>query len=348
MSKFMKEYQVVYNNIFYIPHFNVIGGVETYAYEMAKKYKDYDITFIYSYDTSDPIQLNRLRKYARVIKLKPNTIYKCKNLFMSYGARFDIFDAENIYYIIHANYKVQGLKPMVDDRITKYFGVSKWVADAYKEISNQEVGVAYNPITIEKPKKVLKLISATRLTREKGKDRMIKLGEELNKSGIPYIWLIFTNDTKAIQNENIVYMKPRLDIRNYIAEADYLVQLSDTEAYSYSVLESLLLGTPVITTPIPSFKEMGVIGYILDYDMKNIPIDDIYNKIPKVENFKAPKDIYNKLLDKTKNTYDPNETIKVIAKRSFDDIVENKLRTKGEEFQVNVQRAEELREKGLI
>ena len=63
MEKLVKNY----NNIFYIPHFNVIGGVETYAYEMAKKYKDYDITFIYSYSTSDPLQIARLRKYARVM-----------------------------------------------------------------------------------------------------------------------------------------------------------------------------------------------------------------------------------------------------------------------------------------
>lgn len=344
----MKEYQKIYSNIFYIPHFNVIGGVETYAYEMAKKYKDYDITFIYSYSTSDPNQIKRLRQYARVIKEEPGVIYKCKNLFLSYGARLDIFDAENVYYIIHANYKAQNLRPFIDDRITGYYGVSKWVAEAFEEISNQKVGVAYNPITVEKPKKVLKLISATRLTREKGKERMIKLGEELNRLGIPYIWLIFTNDTKEIQNKNIIYMQPRLDIRNYIAEADYLVQLSDTEAYSYSVLESLLLGTPVITTPIPSFKEMGVIGYTLDYDMKNIPIEDIYNKIPKVDNFKAPKDIYDKLLDKTKRDYEPDEIVKVKVLRCFDDIVENKHRTKNEEFEVNMSRAEELREKGLI
>ena len=45
---------------------------------------------------------------------------------------------------------------------------------------------------------------------------------------------------------------------NYIANSDYLVQLSDTEAWSYSVLESLCLGTPVIVTPIPCFIEMGI------------------------------------------------------------------------------------------
>ena len=42
-----------YANVFYIPHFNVIGGIETYAYELAKKYKGKDIVFVYSDRTSD-------------------------------------------------------------------------------------------------------------------------------------------------------------------------------------------------------------------------------------------------------------------------------------------------------
>lgn len=92
---------------------------------------------------------------------------------------------------------------------------------------------------LEKPKKVLNLISATRLTEEKGRDRMIKLGNILNNAEIPYLWTIFTNDSRKIQNDNIVYMPPRLDIIDYIANADFLVQLSDCEAYCYSVVESL-------------------------------------------------------------------------------------------------------------
>jgi hypothetical protein len=43
-------------------------------------------------------------------------------------------------------------------------------------------------------------------------------------------------------------MQPELNIRNYIADADYTVQLSDTEAYCYTMIESLLLKTPVIVT----------------------------------------------------------------------------------------------------
>ena len=85
----------------------------------------------------------------------------------------------------------------------------------------------YNPIDIEKPKKVLNLVSATRLTKEKGKSRIIKLAVALEKAGIPFVWNIFTDDEKEILHPNIAFLKPRLDVTNYIANADYLVQLSD-------------------------------------------------------------------------------------------------------------------------
>ena len=335
-----------YANVFYVPHFNVIGGIETYIYELVKKY-DYDITIVYSDLTSDINQLNRIRKYARVIKLGTEKI-KCERLFIMYRSNIDMFDADYIIQITHADYKAQNLKPNLDPRINEHYGVSKAVAKTYEEISGLETKVCYNPLTIEKPKKVLTLISATRLTKEKGRDRMIKLAEELDNKGIPYIWLVFTNNRLPFPNPNIIYMEPRLDIRNYIAKADYLVQLSDTEAWSYSVLESLCLGTPVIVTPIPCFEEMGiksgVNGYVLPFTMDNIPIEDIYNKIPKFE-FKAPKDKYDELLVKKPKTYNPNELFLCRALKNYYDVVFKKDIKKGNLLPepITRERAEELR-----
>jgi glycosyltransferase involved in cell wall biosynthesis len=314
-----------YSNVFYVPHFNIIGGIETYCYELAKKYKDKDITFVYSDETSDRKQLNRIRKYCRVIKQPYGAIekIKCKRLFIMYRSRIDLFEADEVIQIIHADYEAQGLKPNLDDRIKENYAVSKAVAEAYERISGVNVKVAYNPLTIDKPKKILRLISATRLTKEKGKERMIKLANTLDKAGIPYEWRIFTNDSLPIPNENVIYMKPRLDIRDYIADADYLVQLSDTEAFSYSILESLCLGTPVIITPIPSSIEMGVKnginGYILDFSMKDIPITQIYENIPKIA-FESPKDIYDKLLINEPTTYNSEELVQCRAKKTYTDI----------------------------
>jgi glycosyltransferase involved in cell wall biosynthesis len=342
-----------YANVFYVPHFNIIGGIETYCFELAKKYHNKDITFVYSDKTSDIKQLNRIRKYARVI-YQPYNIenkIKCKRLFVMYRSKIELFEPDEVIQIIHADYEAQGLKPNLDERIKEHYGVSKAVADSYKRISGVDVGVCYNPLTIDKPKKILRLISATRLTKEKGKDRMIKLADALDKAGIPYEWRIFTNDSLPIPNKNVIYMTPRLDIRDYIADADYLVQLSDTEAFSYSVLESLCLGIPVIVSNIPSFKEMGVKqglnGYILDFSMKDIPIDDIYNKIPKFT-FKKPQDKYNELLIDEPSTYNPDKLIEVLIQKSYKDLELNRRVLKGETLELTIERAEYLKSLGII
>lgn len=177
---------------------------------------------------------------------------------------------------------------------------------------------------------------------------MEKLAELLDKANIPYIWLVFTNDTYAIKNKNIVYMEPRLDIRNYIADADYLVQLSDTEAFSYSIYESLLLKTPVIITKIPSSIEMGVQdginGYLLDFDMSNVDVEKIYNKIPKKFEFEVLPDIYDKLLLKKKSSYDPNKTQKIRITKQYYDLEKNETIKKGTELEVLEARAEFLKD----
>ena len=342
-----------YANVFYIPHFNIIGGIETYCYELAKKYHDKDITFVYSNTTSDIKQLSRIRKYCRVIyqPFDAKEPIKCEKLFVMYRCKIELFEPDEVVQVIHADYEAQNLKPNLDERIKEHYAVSKVVADSYNRLCGADVKVCYNPLTIDKPKKILHLVSATRLTKEKGKDRMIKLANALDNARIPYEWKVFTNDVLPIPNKNVIYMKPRLDIIDYIADADYLVQLSDTEAFSYSVLESLCVGTPVIITDIPSFKEMGIKngenGYVLGFDMKEIPIDDIYNKIPTFT-FKKPKDIYDKLLIDKPTTYEPSKLIKVICKKSYTDMELDKHITKGEEFEISIERAEYLKERGLV
>ena len=205
--------------------------------------------------------------------------------------------------------------------------------------------ICYNPILIDKPQKMLNLISATRLTAEKGKDRIIRMGHLLDEKGIPYTWTIFTNDSYSINNTNIVYRKPKLDIMNYIANSDYLVQLSDGEAYCYSVVEALLVGTPVIVTDCPVFKELGVKdgknGYILPHDFTDIP--DI-TKIPKKFSFTPPKDIWDELLAPGAREYIPEEVklIGVVCIRKYFDLQLNKMMMPKDKFIVNEFRAKEL------
>ena len=332
-------------NIFYFKNLNSIGGVESFFYYIAKKYQDWDIIIYYSDGSIE--QINRLKKYVKVKKYKGESII-CDKVFFNYN--LDIIDkvqADEYIQIIHADYKSMKLKPNLNPKITKYLGVSKNVCNSFKEITGKNIELAYNPIAIDEPVKVLNLISATRLTAEKGKNRIKKLAKLLDEAGIPYIWTIFTDDINAIKNPNIIYMKPRLDIINFIANSDYLVQLSDNEGYCYSVVEALSVGTPVIVTDIPVFKELGVNknnGFILDFELSNVPIEKIYKGLADFK-YKSKEDSWNKYLSIGESQYkkDLKTMVKVECIKDYFDLELNKSITKKDEpYIVSKARSEEL------
>lgn len=298
-------------NILYYKVFYEIGGTESFIYYLCKKYKNKDITVYYR--DGDPKQLARLRRLVRVKKYEGEEI-ECDNAFFNY--HYDIIDhvhAKQYIQVLHTDYSKQNVPFTRCAKMTKYLGVSKAVATNFTKMTGLPCEVAYNPIDVDKPRKVLRLISATRLSAEKGFQRMVTLCNALKKSGIPYEWIVFTNDTsregiEGIGDDSFIFKNPVLNITDYIADADYLVQLSNNRRtdFGYTPCEALCLGIPVIVTPCDSFKELGIVdgenGYVLDFDMNNIDIDKIYKKRPTFK-YEPPKDIYGDLL-KGKSTYD--------------------------------------------
>lgn len=311
---------MVYNNIYYFYYLSDIGGTETFLYQLARKYKDFDLTIVYRY--GDERQIARLKQYVRCVKFQEQPI-KCKRAFFNYG--IDIIDkveAEDYCFVIHADYedqKKRGQLTKIPDhpKLNRFIAVSQRAADGFHAVTGKKVEVCYNPFTIDKPKKVLRLISATRLSIEKGKDRMIKLMELLDKAGIAYIWTIFTNDKNVIEHPNVCYMKPRLDILDYIADADYLVQLSDNEGFCYSVVEALTQDVPVIVTPCPVFEEIGLVDgvncYKIPFDMKDYDVKKLLN-IPKNFNYRPPADRWNELLLDAPSTWEREKHLKYKVK----------------------------------
>lgn len=330
-------------NVFYFKNINSIGGCESFFYYLAKKY---DFTLYYR--EGNPEQIKRLAQLVEVKKYtKP---IKCDKFFCNYGYDIEV-EANEYYHIVHCDYKNVWFAPMQYNGF-KYIGVSQLACDSFKELTGKDIELSYNPISLEtecKQKKregKLRLISATRLTREKGLKRMQRLALMLDKSGIDYEWTIFTNKKKIGFGQNVIYKEPKLEIIDEIKKADYLVQLSDCEAYCYAVVEALTCGTPVIVTDLPVFKELGINdsnAIICDMEMRNITID----KIKKEFNFKyeAPKDNWSKWLS-TKKEYDPNEKVKVKVLKRYTDLVLGHLEkgicemTKG--------RASYLEAKGLV
>ena len=338
-------------NIFYFYNINEIGGIESWFYYLAKKYKDNDITIYYQ--MGDDTQIRRLKQYVRVRQYKGQKI-QCEKAFFCFNTDIiDNVEANEYIQVMHGDYKTAKMKINTHPKITKYLGVSETVCSSFRDLMQKDIELCYNPIVIDKPRKVLNLISATRLTHEKGKKRITKLAKILDDAGIPYIWTIFTNDVKEIDNPNIRYMKPRLDIIDYIANSDYLVQLSDNEGYCYSVVESLCVGTPVIATNCPVFTELGlkdkINGFILDFELNNVPIKEIYKGLPKFE-YKPKQDNWSNYLAKGKSTYQKNlkTMVQVECIVKYTDIQLGETKEIGAKYKINKARAEELAELGYI
>lgn len=358
----MKELRA--KNFYYYSNIATIGGIETFFYQLAKKYKDKDLVLVYK--SGDPKQLERISKYIECVKYDKNTIYICEKAFFNYKIEtIDSFKAKEYIVIIHGDYKSlienngvsRDILPL-HPKITKYYAVSQHAAKTFTEITGKECSVCYNPIELDYFNKTLKLISATRLTHEKGKDRMIQLIKILEDNNIPYQWTIFTNDRFHIKNKNIIYKAPTLDILKYIAEADYLVQLSDNEGYCYSIVEALCLGVPVICTPCPVFKEIGLIDkkncFMCDYDMKNVPIQEIYQT--KLDFTYTPKkDTWNDLLAPGESQFQKKKKTRVRVKatelykqKHILDVELNKIPAPQEEWETSLYRYEYLSNLGYV
>ena len=335
-------------NIFYLSSFSPIGGTESFIYYLCKKYSDWDVTVYYSVGDHD--QLARLRKVARVRRYMGEEIV-CDKAFFNYNAEIiDKVKAKEYIGIIHYDPAAVSFSPHVYPQITRYIAVSENSAKHFTERTGIPCEVCYNPLPLEKPRKLLRLISATRLTREKGKERMKTLADALTKADIPFEWVVYTNDSRKIDHPCVFYRSPSLDLTDQVASADYLVQLSDGEGYCFAVAEALTLGTPVIVTPCPVFEEIGVEdgknAIVLPFGMEFIPTDRIKKGIKSFK-YEPKKDRWDEIL--VPGERDPEKkTLYCRVIEKYYDIQFATTMNKGEVFSVDRDRAEYLAKLGLV
>lgn len=341
-------------NAYYFASLNKIGGIESHLYYISRKYGEYDITVFYR--NADDNQLKRLKQYVRCIKLNKKDYVKCNKLFCCFNR--DILNqcqANEKILVLHGDYKDmlnrnqlnRGNLPL-DPRIDKYIGVSQLVCDTWKEITGIEAENVYEPIVLEEVEKPLMFISATRLTKEKGYERMMKLADELDKNNINYMWFVYTDSDKKM-NKNMIKCEPRLDITNKLGAFDAFIQLSDNEGFCLSIVEALMRKVPIIATKLPVLKELGCDdsnSILLDFDMENIPIKKIKNIHKLKVDYEPPKDLWGEYLDHTPKTKTKEIKVRALGDWVSKGIVDTQLGhipQLNEEWFVDQGRYEELR-----
>lgn len=354
-----------FSNLFYFKGLCRIGGTEQFLYEIAKKYHEKDITILY--DWADFDQIMRLRSLVRCIRRETGKKYYAKRAFYNFNLdAINNVEADEHIFVCHAIYQeIPQVPPLTNPKLTGFFGVSDYASEELKKYGEYQglkinPRTVYNPLTLEKPDKVVKLISACRLDdKVKGGGRTIKLIEALDryceKHGTHYIWHIYSNSHEyTVESPNVCYMAGRPDIRPFIADSDYLVQVSnDMESYCYTINEALSYGTRIVRTPLSVAKELNIpksAEVVLDWDCSNV--DEVAEQIFKKHapfKYTPPEDGWEKELIDEPSTYTENNSIMVQPIQTYYDMERKERLTKYDEpFSVSLERAKKLIEIGYV
>ena len=335
-----------------------LGGIETFIYNFCMNMKEY-YDIIVLYESMDIKQIKRLEQHVCVMKNNTAKNILCDTLIVN---RITDNNPPNVSFKQKIQ-MVHSCKLQNTFVIPKNYNYVVPVSEAaYKtyEVNYENCHVINNLTYSPKPDKLLKLISATRLTFEKGEERMVRLAKTLKDNNIPFMWLMFTERHLKENIDEIIYMKPTLDIRRYIAEADYLVQLSDSEGFCYSIVEALDLGVPVITTPITVLDEIGFKdkkhGYVIPFNVSISKdfVNDIYTKIPKVKykydnesRISQWRELLGDTIPKHDYVYNGNESVRIQCIVRYYSLVLKREVAIGEQLTTTLERAETLIDLGV-
>lgn len=278
--------------VLYLANPSPFGGRETFMVNFcAQMSKHYDIIAVF--EELKPELQARLIPYVQVMKNTKDVSIVCDTIILN-----SVFDKipENIGYR-QSIQMVHGCKASTAGMIPTDRDITVCVSQTVKDSFGLDDAIVIKNMTSgKKPKKIeddsdiLKLITASRLStdprfEDKGAGRMIQLAKMLEEKGIDYEWGYFAESPILNAPRGLIFHEAVNNVKDYIAEADYLVQLSSAEAFCYSVVEALEIGTPVIVTPLPVFEELkirdGKEGYIVPFDM-NFNVSKLL-EIPKVK-----------------------------------------------------------------
>jgi len=340
--------------VLYIDNLFEIGGIETFTYNFCKwMHKYYDIAVVYTNSVAEK-QYIRLLPYADIVKVT-NQMIVCD---VAINCRIHLvlpskIRASKKINLVHTC-KMNPAYHIADSPDEIYF-----VSDACRRSFDLEGGVIYNLTAPEPVKnKPLRLVSACRLTWEKGQNRIMQLAQLMNEIGIEFTWEVFTSDIPDMRLTSIpsglVFRQQTLNVKDWIAQADFYISLSTWESFGFSMVEALELGVPVITTPLDVLPEIGFIegvnGFVIPMSieslgkhyLKAILSSDLKFKYTRQEDNERIVEQWRRVLgDKKPTRKAPAKDAKIVRviKNHFDAELDRSVRA-GEILLVRKKRAE--------
>lgn len=340
--------------VIYRTFLSLMGGIETAIYNLALNLKDdYDVVFMY--DTADIDQLKRLRKLIKCVRYTGQPI-KC-DTFVYYG-----FNVQTIDQSIEAKEVVQHIccdvfgvdfRGMPSPKTTRITADSRASAESFMRMHNRkDCEVLHNLFLMPEKKRILHLMTASRLSWEKGYGRMKVMAKRMNELNVPFTWEVFANENPDEDIEGMIFRKPRLEITELMNNKDYGIQLSESESWGCTTTEFLMQGIPMVCTDYPSSSEQvkdGVNGYILKRDMSNL--DDVIHSMYEhnLKGFEYNADFkkeWIKILGEPNKKYDyewrGRDMVEIKALRNYTDVIEGRMIHTNERYIATEERAERI------
>lgn len=305
--------------LLYVSQLYDIGGIETWTFNFCQQmHKYYDIMVLWD-KGMDPVQKRRLLRYAQVIENRHQPPIVCDTVL---NCRTALPIPSNIVYdkafqIVHTC-KMQKHWELRDD-IEKIF-----VSEAARKSWDGQGQIIPNMTINQNIKKSYLFVSATRLSWEKGENRIHRFAKMLKDRGVLFTWLVFSDHAPKQYTDCLVYRQPTLDILSYVKNADAFIQLSDMEAFCYSIVEAMSLGVPVWTTPLEVLPELGfvegVTGWTIPFEVEQLKnLDEMLNSNLKGFEFHYDN---SKILDQWRGLLgDSQPTRKLTAKDGYNLVI---------------------------
>lgn len=301
--------------LIYISHWNKIGGVERFVINLAKRLEPHTELTVLFEKAEEETRFFQLSEHFTIERFYKNTIYHCDTFICATAWGQDPYSnihAKKYIQVIHADLEVliKGWGKFTyfkNPKVTHHVCVSKHVRNVFQAVTPYKCDkVIYNllddkikPFRRLKNDK-LKLITVSRISQEKGIERMIEFAKQIP---VPFEWKVFGNGSSDYAKRLIKLFPPGMTFQGVtekpleeISKCDYLVQLSDTEGYCYAIIEALQVRTPVLCTPFPSAVEQindGVNGYFINFEVDKIDWKSILERrlwLPKFEELSSEKD----------------------------------------------------------
>lgn len=274
--------------IVYDPKVKTVSGVKTAELQLCYWLsKEHEVKFVYKYGDADQF------KEACEVEWDVGQEFNCDVLIQSsiFVGDANIKHKKKIQ-IVHTDLRFFNVAPPQADL---YIAVSDMVKTKLKEDFNIDAVMIPNLLPKVEGKRVVRLITLTRLEKNKGIERMVQLAKRMEKIGILFEWSVYGEGLLEMWlRENMPlsmsYKGSRQDATAFIKGNDYLVQLSDSEGFCYSVYEALQRGVPVIITDWEGSEKIipinGVNGYRINKDLSDWDVF-MFNGLPFFD-FKVP------------------------------------------------------------